>query len=241
MSLLTEQWQGHALHFSSTDAFVNITEMCAIFGKRPNDFLALPATKRYLDALAQDTNQLPENLVIARRGQHASGTWAHPDLALECARWLSPQFSIWCNRIIRRLLSGDLIHDASDKALLAQLRADLELLKSQLGRQHRRIAQAETVPGTLSVRAWAQENGVDLTPRERSHVGRRLAIYAFHGHIPRGWVMERGTAPSQEKQRTGARKTSTYLPALIAQEVDCLRTGRPAPSLKHWQATPSTS
>lgn len=30
----------------------------------------------------------------------------HPDLALEFARWLSPDFAIWCNRTVRRIMAG---------------------------------------------------------------------------------------------------------------------------------------
>jgi hypothetical protein len=33
------------------------------------------------------------------------GTWAHPDIAIEFARWCDPVFGLWCNRQIRYLLT----------------------------------------------------------------------------------------------------------------------------------------
>lgn len=76
------------------------------FKKRPVDFLRLPTTRAYLEALAKDTGQLCENLTITTVGV-TGGTLMHPDLGMEFARWLSPEFGIWCNRQIRRILRGE--------------------------------------------------------------------------------------------------------------------------------------
>ena len=46
--------------------------------------------------------------VVTKRGgdKHAEqGTWMHEDVALEFARWLSPEFAIWCNDRIKELLT----------------------------------------------------------------------------------------------------------------------------------------
>ncbi len=84
--------------------------MCAAFGKRPNDFLVLSSTKAFQSALSEELKALPENLVTVVRGGNLNateqGTWLHLDLAMECARWLSPKFSLWCSRVIRRILEG---------------------------------------------------------------------------------------------------------------------------------------
>ena len=111
MQLITQQWQGHAVRFRGEDAFVNLTEMCAAFGIQPKFFLRLPRTKEFIVALEEETGLRCENLTsIIRSGQPGrrggGDTWAHPDLAVECARWLSPRFGVWCNQTIRRVLSG---------------------------------------------------------------------------------------------------------------------------------------
>lgn len=114
-TLITQEWEGYTVVFND-DAFTSITSLCRPFGKRPNDFLALPFTKRFIEALAKIEKQLPDNLVITSTGRPSKvegfkqqeGTWVHPDIALECARWLSPSFAIWCNRTIRGILNGEI-------------------------------------------------------------------------------------------------------------------------------------
>lgn len=136
--LVTFDFQSHAIPFTQ-DAHINLTAMCAAFGKRPVDFLKLDSTQRFMVALAADTGlslkskceesshlKCPESghlnsLLTTIRGQHGGGTWAHPDLALECARWLSPEFAIWTNRMIRKLLSGEMLHSAQDARALARI------------------------------------------------------------------------------------------------------------------------
>jgi hypothetical protein len=46
------------------------------------------------------------DLVKIKRGRpdQGGGTWLHPDLAIEFARWCSPKFSIWCNEQIKEIL-----------------------------------------------------------------------------------------------------------------------------------------
>ena len=118
--VITESYDGAVIPFQAGDAFVNATAMCAAFGKEPYEFLRLTSTQSFVDAL---TEELGENPVVTRRGNFGvnrenpvslvQGTWLHPDLALECARWLSPKFSIWCNRVIRRILSGEVMFGKS--------------------------------------------------------------------------------------------------------------------------------
>lgn len=122
MNIIPLQFHDQLVEFTS-EAFVNLTEMCAIYGKEPWQFLRLDSTKRYITALESASNSGdspelgsrfdPQNLRIKKsvftskvRGQ--AGTWAHPSLAIACAQWLSPDFYIWCNEIIRKIFSGEL-------------------------------------------------------------------------------------------------------------------------------------
>ncbi len=129
-NLVTESYDGKLIPFQAGDAFVNATAMCAAFGKRPNDFLALSSTKAFQSALSEELKALPENLVTVVRGGNLTateqGTWLHPDFALECARWLSPKFAIWCNKVIRRILSGELVRPAKELTKLEILEMAIE-------------------------------------------------------------------------------------------------------------------
>jgi hypothetical protein len=71
-------------------------------------------------------------LVVTKRGSAANGggTWLHPKLAVAFARWLSPEFAVWCDLQIDALIHGDVQaqqqFDRSCKALAAgQQRASL--------------------------------------------------------------------------------------------------------------------
>lgn len=131
MKLTTQEWEGNAVAFRTDDAYASLTLLCAPFEKRPNDFLSLASTTAFVEALCQAEGKPREELVITRNGGNtrnpgsdptvtrnpgngAQGTWAHPDLALECARWLDPAFAIWCNRVIRGILNGSIKVDADE-------------------------------------------------------------------------------------------------------------------------------
>lgn len=86
---------------------VNATEMAKPFGKRPVDWLNNQYTKGFLIDLAEVRNLTSADLVRVIKGgndKNAQGTWFHEDVALEFARWLSPQFAIWCNDRIKELM-----------------------------------------------------------------------------------------------------------------------------------------
>lgn len=85
---------------------VNATEMAKAFGKRPVEWLRSQQAKEYISALSKVRKCTFDDMVIVKRGAatNGGGTWLHSDLAIEFARWLSPEFSIWCNDIIKALM-----------------------------------------------------------------------------------------------------------------------------------------
>lgn len=107
----------HDLSVSFTEAaWFNATAVAERFGKRVNDFLSLPATKEYIAALDSEaglntgksgiSNAGESRIwVKAKRGKNG-GTWLHPDLAVQFARWIDVRFAIWCDRQIREILTG---------------------------------------------------------------------------------------------------------------------------------------
>ena len=170
--IITFDFQDHAIPFT-TDAHVNLTEMCAAFNQKPIHFLKLESTRRFIVALAADTGLTEGSLIQANQGgaqrgfkvrnphfeNGAAGTWAHPDLALECARWLSPEFAIWTNRAIRKLLSGECQHNAQDVRTLARLQSRLKEINEEAVQIRRRITRMTLVAGNVSVWAYLAAAG----------------------------------------------------------------------------------
>lgn len=97
------QYNGNPVTFQlgNGDLMANATEMAKPFGKRPGKWLELPATTQFINALR--TIRKSDSLIKTIEGAKG-GTWMHEDVALEFARWLSPEFAIWCNDRIKELL-----------------------------------------------------------------------------------------------------------------------------------------
>lgn len=96
------QYNGNPITFQIGEAtMVNATQMAKPFSKRPGKWLELPSTKEFI--LALQTIRFSDSLIKTLEGKNG-GTWFHEDVALEFARWLSPQFAIWCNDRIKELM-----------------------------------------------------------------------------------------------------------------------------------------
>ena len=99
-------YEGSPITFNvgNDGTMVNATEMAKPFGKRPVDWLKYQHSKTFLDALSKVRNITLEDLVKTNKGGDFPGTWINEDVALEFARWLSPEFGIWCNDQIKEML-----------------------------------------------------------------------------------------------------------------------------------------
>lgn len=100
MTIITLQYQDHAIAYQD-DGWFNATQAAAKWDRLPNDWLRLPATQEYLQALKSKYGNIPQ--LKTKRGQ-AGGTWLHPRLAVMFARWLDVDFAIWCDEQIDLLV-----------------------------------------------------------------------------------------------------------------------------------------
>lgn len=106
-------YKGEAVHFQA-DGWINATSVARLFGKKPIEWLRLPANQRYMAALGralglEDKVGLSHfGLVTTVRGGKSPGTWLHPKLAVNFARWLDDDFAVWCDLLIDALLRGEL-------------------------------------------------------------------------------------------------------------------------------------
>lgn len=90
-------WRGTAIQRREDDGFVNATAMCQANGKHLPHYLANYRSQAYITALAASLNLSPAQLVISTTTgpNHLRGTWIHPRLAVDLARWISPAFAVW--------------------------------------------------------------------------------------------------------------------------------------------------
>lgn len=100
-------YKGQPVRFN-TGGWINATDVAKRFGKRPAEWLRLPDTAKYMDALARHLNMGESHLLIMATKGRSGGTWLHPKVAVAFARWLDVDFAVWCDLHIDALLRGEL-------------------------------------------------------------------------------------------------------------------------------------
>lgn len=89
--------------------FVNATAMCKANGKRLSNWSRSNASIAFVEAVSLDTHIRASSLFIEVGGTPngdpaLQGTYVHILIALEVGRWISPQFGIWANKILNKVL-----------------------------------------------------------------------------------------------------------------------------------------
>lgn len=95
--LTVRAWNDAAIARRDEDGYANATAMCTANGKLWADYQRLSRTQAYLEALAASLDLTPADLVITTTTgpNEFRGTWIHPRLAVDLARWISPEFAVW--------------------------------------------------------------------------------------------------------------------------------------------------
>jgi hypothetical protein len=91
------EWNGVAIQRRQMDGYVNATAMCKANGRHLPHYLANDRTTEYLQALSGSVGIPTDHLKtsIGNGPNHLRGTWIHPRLAVDLARWISPGFAVW--------------------------------------------------------------------------------------------------------------------------------------------------
>jgi hypothetical protein len=93
-ALVSRSWNGTPISRRIADGYVNATAMCKANKKRWSDYRESDRCQLYLDALSQTTEIPVFDLIQSRQG-HGGGTWVHPQVAVDLARWISAPFAVW--------------------------------------------------------------------------------------------------------------------------------------------------
>ena len=114
------------LIYRKKDGFVDVTNLCKAGGKQYGDWNRLGKTKEFLKVLSNETGILISELIQVVYGGNYKfqGTWTHPQVAINIAQWISPEFDVQVSKWIYQLsLTG--------KVELKAEKTSAELLKIQ--------------------------------------------------------------------------------------------------------------
>ena len=115
-----------AIRFTD-DKLVNLTDFWkagsgAEYNKRPAHWRETDEAQRFINEVSKKENVRVADLFHITRGRFG-GTFAHWQIALAYAKYLSPEFHILCNNIIRRFVEEEQNPDmAVDRAISAYRR-----------------------------------------------------------------------------------------------------------------------
>ena len=91
-NLVSRYWNGTPISRRITDNFVNATAMCKANGKKFGNYFQNDSTTLYLEALSEEVGIPASQLCQVR---HGNGTWVHPRVSIDLARWISAPFAVW--------------------------------------------------------------------------------------------------------------------------------------------------
>lgn len=92
--LVARSWNGTPISRRTTDGYVNATAMCKANGKEWSKYRETDRCQEYIDALIETSDFGGLNPIESRAG-NGGGTWVHPQLAVDLARWISAPFAVW--------------------------------------------------------------------------------------------------------------------------------------------------
>jgi len=111
------------------DGFVNLTQMCQANGKRLTHWLNLKSTQDYIDYIVSVDGITSTEIIEVVQGGTNQGTWGHPELAIDLAKWISNEFRRWCNAHIFNLMTSG--STSLDIDPVEEMKLKIELAKQE--------------------------------------------------------------------------------------------------------------
>lgn len=136
--------------------FLCLTDMWRAAGsdenRRPVIWLRQDATQQFAEYLAAEQKVTLDHLSRAELGRNGS-TWAHWQLAMAYAKYLSPEFHAWCNEVVRAVMQGQAPGPHQDVAALIR-DALAQLVPAVMQAVDQRIDERLRAQSLGTVRPW---------------------------------------------------------------------------------------
>ena len=220
-ALQSRSWNGTPISRRTTDGYVNATAMAKASGKQWSHYRETDRATTYMEALSRNTEIRVAELYTAKPGD---GTWIHPRLAVDFARWISADFAVWMDAwFLEELENQRMSHVQETQPVLPDVLGTVErgcnLLERLGGLDERaqfvlrdivlnhvaRMAQGTITADQLpAARLLALQEALlqftDATPAEATKIACNRGKL-----VKRVYVYENGRPPLTHKQLVGGR------------------------------------
>jgi len=220
-ALQSRSWNGTPISRRTTDGYVNATAMAKASGKQWSHYRETDRATTYMEALSRNTEIRVTDLYSAKPGE---GTWIHPRLAVDFARWISADFAVWMDAwFLEELQSRQAPQAQEPQPVLPDVLTTVErgcnLLERLGGLDDRaqfvlrdivlnhvaRTAQGSIVPGELPApRLLALQEALleftDASPSEATKIACKRGRL-----VKQVYTSENGRPPLTHKQLVGGR------------------------------------
>lgn len=96
---------------------LSLTDMWKAAGepanKNPHEWMRSIEAKNFIDFLSVSLNTENSRIIKTQKGK-GGGTFAHWQIALAYAKYLSPEFHMWCNQVVRAHMEGRAVTTTSN-------------------------------------------------------------------------------------------------------------------------------
>lgn len=178
-TLVVQEYETLKIIFTE-EGWINATQTAKNFNKVAYEYIRSKTTQDYMEALAESLNTNTENLRITKRGNtDDSGTFLHPKLAIDFARWISPKFAIWCDNKISEILNKKVVQLTPAEMILQQAQQLVDN-ERRLKEHDNRLSLLEAKITTrqddfFSIAGYASLKGILMPLQKASELGRKAS------------------------------------------------------------------
>ena len=206
------------------DGYACLTDMAEASGKKVADYFRLKSTKEYLDGLSAVMGIPVTALTKGFQGgnnQKSQGTWAHPEVAIDFAKWCSVPFRIWANRTLRHVIEEQVspepepmqlppadvrIRDYANAMQYLEEKLGIDLQNPRMKQHYQDVInnivlddQKQLPPSKerwIGIVEFAERLGYTVTPSQAPTLGKRAKAW---------FVAETGQLPAEEERLVNGR------------------------------------
>lgn len=194
------------------DVMMNATDCAHKYGKKVNEWMRLPSTIEYMNAIKDKYSNAGFSRIWETRRGNNGGTWLHQLAIIEFARWCNVDFAIWCNEIVLQLMTNGHVevqantqkHPSASVAkmsviIIESAKKTLRLSDASVAGMYNNVAKELGAPVAIDY-VPSKDNLLSATQIVKSN-NLNISANAFNKRLEAVGIIERKTRPSHKGEK----------------------------------------